>query len=202
MEHLTSYYSREELDTLGFAALGTDVLVSRKASIHSPQCIHLGNHVRIDDFAVLTCGPGAEVRLGDHVHVAAHAALYGGGGILIEDFVTVSGRTSIYSVTDDYSGEVLTNPTVPAHLTGVIRQRVLLSRHVVVGAGSVILPGVTIGEGSATGAMTLVNRDLGPWGIYIGVPARLLRPRSRGLLAAEAELRALEAKDDTAMGGK
>ena len=146
--------------------------------------------------------PDAEVRIGDHVHVAAQAALYGGGGILIEDFVTVSGRTSIYSATDDYSGDVLTNPTVPAHFTRVIRQRVVLRRHVVVGAGGIVLPGVTIGEGSATGAMTLVNRDLDPWGIYVGVPARLLRPRSRGLLAAEAELRALEAKNDTAMGEK
>lgn len=202
MAHLTSYYLSEELDALGLAALGTNVLVSRKASIHSPERIHLGNHVRIDDFAVLTCGPDAEVRIGDHVHVAAQAALYGGGGILIEDFVTVSGRTCIYSATDDYSGDVLTNPTVPAHFTRVIRQRVVLRRHVVVGAGGIVLPGVTIGEGSATGAMTLVNRDLDPWGIYVGVPARLLRPRSRGLLAAEAELRALEAKNDTAPGEK
>ena len=196
MVRVTAYYSSEELDELGLAEHGTDVLVSRKASIYSPERIHVGNHVRVDDFAVLTSGPDEEVRIGDHVHVAAHAALYGGGGILIEDFVTVSGRTSIYSASDDYSGEVLTNPTVPAHLTRVIRQRVVLRRHVVVGAGSIVLPGVTIGEGSATGAMTLVNRDLDPWGIYVGVPARLLRARSRALLAHEAELHVLETGDE------
>ncbi len=196
MVHVTAYFSSEELDALGFAAHGTNVLVSRKASIYCPEHIRIGNHVRVDDFAVLTCGPDAEVMIGNHVHLAAHSALYGGGGILIEDFVTVSGRTSIYSATDDYSGDVLTNPTIPAHLTHVIRRRVVLRRHVVVGAGSVVLPGVTIGEGSATGAMTFVNRDLDPWGIYVGVPARLLRPRSRALLAREAELNVLETDNE------
>jgi galactoside O-acetyltransferase len=202
MAQLTSYYSSEELGGLGLASCGTDVLISRHSVIYRADRICVGNHVRIDDFVLLTGGDATEVRIGDHVHIAAHAALYGGGGLVLEDFVGVSAQTAIYSITDDYSGEVLTNPTVPSRFTRVIRQRVVLRRHVVVGAGSIVLPGVTIGEGSATGAMTLVNRDLDPWGIYVGAPARLLRPRSRGLLAAEAELRALEATNDAAMGGE
>ena len=202
MAQSTSYYSSEELGGLGLASCGTDVLISRNAVIYRADRVCVGNHVRIDDFALLSGGDAAQIRIGDHVHIAAHTALYGGGGLVIEDFVGVSALTAVYSATDDYGGEMLTNPTVPTQFTRVIRQRVVLSRHVVVGAGSVILPGVTIGEGSATGAMTLVNRDLDPWGIYVGAPARLLRPRSRGLLAAEAELRALEAQIDTAMGGK
>jgi galactoside O-acetyltransferase len=189
---LTSYYSREELLGLGLGSCGADVLISRKTSIYSPERLHVGTHVRIDDFVVIACGLGEGVRLGDHVHVAAQAALFGDGGIVLEDFVGVSGRTAIYSATDDYSGDILTNPTVPPHLKHVIRRRVVLGRHVVVGTGSTVLPGVTIGEGSATGAMTLVNRDLDPWGIYVGAPARLLRPRARGLLDREVELKALE----------
>jgi acetyltransferase-like isoleucine patch superfamily enzyme len=196
MPHSTSYYSGQELRGLGLASCGHDVLVSRKASIYSPNHLHIGDHVRIDDFVVIACGPDEDVVLGDHVHIAAHAALFGGGGIVLEDFVGVSGRASIYSVTDDYGGDVLTNPTVPDHLKSIIRRHVLLRRHVLVGASSVVLPGVTIDEGSATGAMTLVNRDLEPWGIYVGIPARLLRPRSRGLLKREAELRDLESQGE------
>lgn len=191
MGRISAYLSDDELDALGLAARGTDVLISRKASVYGPEWLTLGDHVRVDDFAVLSCGP-AGVRLGDHVHIAAHAALYGGGGIVVEDFVTVSGRSSVYSVSDDYGGDVMTNPTVPERFTGVRRSPVTLRRHVVVGAGCVVLPGVTIGEGSTTGAMTLVDEDLAAWGIYVGVPARLLRPRARGLLALEVELRAVE----------
>ncbi len=177
---------------MGLAACGEHVLISRRASVYGADRLYVGHRVRIDDFALITCD--GEVRISDHVHIAAHAALYGGGGIVLEDFVTVSGRSSVYSVTDDYGGDFMTNPTVPADLTGAVRRPVVLRRHVVVGAGSIVLPGVTIEEGSVTGAMTLVNRSLDAWGIYIGVPARLLRPRGRGLLAREATLHALEAR--------
>ena len=157
--------------------------------------------MRIDDFALITCAADRIVNLGDHVHIAAHAALYGGGGIVLGDYVGVSGHSSIYSVTDDYGGLMLTNPTVPARFTSVIRKQVVLQRHVVLGAGSIVLPGVTIGEGSATGAMTLVTHDLEPWGLYVGAPARRLRPRSRQLLTMEAELHALESRDRSHLGG-
>jgi dTDP-4-amino-4,6-dideoxy-D-glucose acyltransferase len=188
----TSYYSTVELHELGLGSCGEDVLISRKASIYVPERVHVGDHVRIDDFVVITCGAKGRVEIGDHVHVAAHAALFGDGDIVLGDFVGVSGRTLVYSATDDYGGDVLTNPTVPDRFKQVIRGRVTLSRHVVLGAGGVVLPGVTIGEGSATGAMTLVNRDLEPWGIYVGSPARLLRPRKTRLLTLEAELRVAE----------
>ena len=186
------YLSRDELGRLGLASCGREVRISRRASIHCPDRIRVGSHVRIDDFVVVTGGLDEAVNLGDHVHIAAHAALYGGGGITIEDYVTVSGRSSVYSVTDDYGGEVMTNPTVPEEFTGVIRRPVVLCRHVVLGAGSIVLPGVQVGEGSAIGAMTLVNRSLEPWGIYVGVPARRLRARSRDLLALAASLAARE----------
>jgi dTDP-4-amino-4,6-dideoxy-D-glucose acyltransferase len=185
-----SYLSPDEVVRLGLASCGEDVRISRMASIYCPEQVHVGSHVRIDDFVVLTSGPEAEVRLGDHVHIAAHAALFGGGGITVEDYVTVSGRCSVYSVTDDYGGEVMTNPTVPEEFTRVVREHVTLRRHVVVGAASVILPGVEVGEGSTTGAMTLVNRSLEPWGIYVGIPARRLCARSRDLLSLEAALEA------------
>lgn len=196
---VTSYHTSAELLRLGLASCGHDVLLSRKASIYAPERLHIGSFVRIDDFVVVSCGSEGEVWIGDHVHVAAHVALFGDAGIVLEDFVGVSGRTSIYSATDDYGGDVLTNPTVPSDLKHVIRGQVRLRHHAVLGAGSIVLPGVTVGEGSATGAMTLVNRDLEPWGIYVGVPARLLRPRSKGLLAAEAALRAREADDAGSM---
>ena len=192
----TSYYTQDEILGLGLGACGDDVLISRKTSIYAPERLFIGSHVRIDDFVLIACGSGEGIRMGNHVHVAAQVALFGDGGIVLEDFVGVSGRSSIYSATDDYGGDVLTNPTVPEHLKRVIRRRVVLGRHVVVGAGSTILPGVTIGEGSATGAMTLVNSDLEPWGIYVGAPARLLRPRARGLLKGEIELQTLEASCD------
>jgi galactoside O-acetyltransferase len=100
----------------------------------------------------------------------------------------LSQRVSIYSATDDYTGTALTNPTVPREYLNVRTAPVHLGRHVIVGSGSVILPGVWIGEGAAVGALSLVHRDLPEWGIYAGTPARRLRDRSKAMLAAEATL--------------
>jgi galactoside O-acetyltransferase len=120
--------------------------------------------------------------------VGAYCLLSAGDGITLGDFSNLSQGIRIYSRSDDYSGEHLTNPTVPAEYTHVTRGRVHLHKHVIVGSGSVILPQVEIGEGSAVGALSLVKRSLDPWGIYAGAPVRRLKARSTKLLALEEDL--------------
>jgi galactoside O-acetyltransferase len=58
---------------------------------------------------------------------------------------------------------------------------------VIIGANSVILPDVTINEGSSVGAMSLVNKTLNSWGIFCGVPVKKLKNRSKHLLKLEKE---------------
>ena len=65
---------------------------------------------------------------------------------------------------------------------------VTLKRHVIIGANSVILPNLTIGEGTSVGALSLVTKDLDPWGIYAGIPVRRLKDRKRDLLEIENRL--------------
>jgi galactoside O-acetyltransferase len=52
----------------------------------------------------------------------------------------------------------------------------------------VILPKLSIGEGSCVGALSLVKKSLDPWGVYFGCPAKRLKDRSRRLLELESEL--------------
>lgn len=185
---MTPYYSEDELNALGLGRCGQDVRVSRKASLYSPGRIFIGHHVRIDDYCVLSAGEGG-IEIGDYVHIAVFCSLIGSGRIVLADFSGLSSRVSVYSSNDDYSGEHLTNPTVPGRYSGVTHADVLLGRHAIVGAGAVILPGVVIGEGAAVGALSLVNKDCIDFGIYIGIPARRIGERSRGLLDLEQQLR-------------
>jgi galactoside O-acetyltransferase len=196
----TSFLTESEVDGLGLGSHGKSILISRFASIHCPERIHLGSHVRIDDFAVLTTGTSGRIDIGSFVHISAFAALFGGGGITIESHVAVSARVSVFTTNDDYSGEHLTNPTVPAEYTGVEIAPVRLGRHAIVGAHSVVLPGTCMGEGVAVGALSLVNESLEAWGIYAGIPARLLKPRSRALLSLEQDHRAATAESVDAAG--
>lgn len=122
------------------------------------------------------------------MHVAVFCSLIGTGRIVLDDFANVSGRVSIYSSSDDFSGEHMTNPTVPPELTNVRSAPVTLCRHVVVGAGAIILPGVELGEAAAVGALSLVKKSVEPFAIYAGVPARRVGARASGCLAFEAVL--------------
>jgi galactoside O-acetyltransferase len=182
----TSFYTREELEEIGFSKIGENVLISRKASIYTPELIEIGDNVRIDDFCIIS----GKIRIGSYVHIAAGCYLFAGEyGIEMEDFSGLSSRVVIYAVTDDYTGKYLTNPTVPSEYRNVIGGKVRLGKHVIVGTGATILPGVTIGEGAAVGAMSLVTKDIQPWKIAVGIPAKEIKERDRSLLQLEEQLK-------------
>lgn len=176
--------SREAIDALGFASVGENVQISDCASFYGVSRITLGNNVRIDDFCVLAAGVGG-ILIGNYVHIAVGSSLIGAGMITMSDFSGLSSRISIYSSSDDYSGATLTNPTVPSEYTGVTHADVFLGKHVIVGSGSVILPGVTIEDGVAVGALSLVSKNCKAFGIYAGNPARRIKERKRDLLDLE-----------------
>lgn len=183
----TSFYTEDELRALGLGACGANVLVSRKSSLYGADAIFIGDDVRIDDFAILSAG--APLRIGSRVHVAAYCGLFARAGLVIDDFVTLSGRVSIYTESDDFLGASLTNPTVgDSYKPGYIRGEVRLRRHAIVGANTTILPGVTLAEGAAIGAHSLVKHDCEPWTVYAGVPARRVRDRRRDALDLERKL--------------
>ncbi|MEO8577161.1 MAG: acyltransferase [Gemmatimonadales bacterium] len=134
---------------------------------------------------MLSAGDGG-IHIGNHVHIAVMGVILGKARIDLEDFANISGRVSIYSSTDDFSGEFMTNPTVPAVYTNVSSSPVRIGRHAIVGAGSVLLPGTILGAGAAVGALSLVRGVLDEFTLYGGIPAVRIRGRSRGLLAREA----------------
>lgn len=192
---MTTFYSREELEALGIKKIGEDVSISRNAVIYHPQLLEIGNHVRIDDFTTVS----GKVVIGDYVHFSQFCGLYGGdAGIYIGDFDGFASRVVIYAISDDYSGNSMIGPMVPErYKTTNIHQAVRLEKLVIVGCTSVILPGVTIGEGSSVGAMSLVTKSLEAWGMYAGIPARRLKDRSKKLLELEAQFLAERKKPDT-----
>ncbi|MBB1603856.1 acyltransferase [Variovorax sp. UMC13] len=176
--------SQDAIKALGFLSAGENLQISDRASFYGVNRIALGNNVRIDDFCVLSAGLGG-ISIGDYVHIAVYSSLIGGGKIELSDFCNISSRVSIYSSNDDYSGGAMTNPTVPDEYTNVTHADVFLDRHVIVGSGSVILPGVTLEEGVAIGALSLINKHCKAFGIYAGNPARRIKERKRDLLSIE-----------------
>ncbi|MBC8114837.1 MAG: acyltransferase [Candidatus Saccharimonas sp.] len=171
-----------------FARIGEDVSIWPLAKIIAPERIEIGDSVIIDDFALLMAGEW--MQIGSFVHIAAFTSVMGGGRFVMDDFAVLSGGVRVYTATDDFTGGCLTGSAVPAPYRIAERSRVEIGKHAIVGASSVILPGVKIGEGAAIGANSLVTKDCEPWTIYFGSPAKPHRPRrSDRILELEAQLR-------------
>lgn len=156
----------------------------QKCSIYGAGNICIGNNVRIDDFCVLS----GKIEIGNNVHIAVGVLLFGGNdGITIEDFVGISSRSAVYAASDDYSGMALTNPTIPDEYRNIYGGQVTFKKHSLIVTGCTVLPNVTVEEGTSVGSMSLVNKSINAWGIYIGIPCRKIRNRCMNLLELEKE---------------
>ena len=107
------------------------------------------------------------------------------GGIVFEEFSGIAHGVKLYSSSDDYSGNSLTNPTIPSKYKTENIKSIRLGKHSIIGSSSVILPGVDIGEGVAVGAMSLVTKNLDDWSIYFGIPVKKIKNRSKKILELE-----------------
>jgi len=182
------YYTSSDLKKVGFKSIGDNVSIAKSCTIIGVENISIGNNVRIDGYCTIIAVGEGFIEIGSYIHIGSYCLLIGGSGIVMKDFSGISQGVKIYSRSDDYSGKYLTNPTVPKKYTGLIKGKVTLSKHVIIGSSSVILPNVFIGEGSAVGAQSLVNKSLDSWGIYFGAPARRFKNRDKRLLKLEKQL--------------
>lgn len=186
------YYTEHDLKEAGFKSLGRNVQIARNCVVIGLENIEIGNNVRIDAFSCLIATGSGHLKIGSYVHVGGYCHLSAGAGITLADFSGLSQGVRIYSKSDDYSGNHMTNATVPEKYKGIATGPVNLGRHVILGSGCVVLPNLCIGEGCAVGALSLVVKTLEPWGVYFGSPAVKLKSRSKRLLELEEQFHADE----------
>jgi galactoside O-acetyltransferase len=190
---MNSFFSDEELQELGLKAYGKNVLISKKCSIYGASNIQIGNNVRIDDFCILS----GRIVIGSNIHISAYTGIFAGHtGVFIEDYATISSRIMVYAESDDYTGETMTNPMIPDEYRGVTKAAVTIRKNVIVGSGCTILPGVTIDEGASVGSMSLVNKSLEAWSVYVGIPCRKIKDRKKHLLELEKKSEELYSQDE------
>lgn len=166
-----------------FRVVGDNVIVHDLARILYPENIEIGSNVIIDDFVFI--GVRGRLVIGNNVHIAGFVSVVGHADIVIQDFSGVSWGSRLFSSSDDFRGYGLTGPTVPVEFRNVKHAPINLGRHVILGANTVVLPGVTIGEGTSVGANCVVHRDLSAWRIYAFHPLREIGARSQQLLEKE-----------------
>lgn len=178
-----AYLSENSIKKMGFKKIGNSVQISDKACIYNCDQIEIGNYSRIDDFCVLS----GKIEIGNFCHITPMCLVAGGKpGIKLFDFCTLAYGVKVFAQSDDYSGETMVNSLIPKKFKNEKFSSVSLGKHVIIGAGSIVFPGVHIAEGCAIGAMTLVNRSTETWGVYVGNPARRAKERKKDLLVLES----------------
>ncbi|WP_316353882.1 acyltransferase [Candidatus Trichorickettsia mobilis] len=128
--------------------------------------IEFGNNIIIDDFVFIYAKN--KMKFSNFVHIASFATIIGVDYFEMQDFTAISIGCKVLTATDDFKSWGFGNSTINAKYRNVTKAPVILEKFSIVGANAVILPGVTIGEGVAVGAGSIVTKDLAPWGVYIG----------------------------------
>ncbi|RTQ50620.1 acyltransferase [Hymenobacter gummosus] len=161
---------------------GEDVFISARVEIRRPHLVSVGSHVAIDSGVYLTTA----ADIGDYVHLSPYLTIIGGAQstLVVEDFVTIAAGSRLICGSDRFMGDGFTSVTVPEEFRDTVDfGTIRCQRFAGIGTNVVIMPNVTIGEGSVVGACSLVTKDTEPWTVYVGVPARpvKMRPRAKML---------------------
>jgi galactoside O-acetyltransferase len=170
-----------------FKTIGHNVMVYEPVTIIKPEMISLANHIIISEFAYINGGLGTFI--GNHIHIAAQSCISGGGYFIMEDFVGIAAGAKVITGSALFDGEGLTNPTLPREFQNFKRSFVIMKKHSIIATNVVVQPGVVIGEGAVVGSGSVVTKDLDPWSIYMGIPAKKVKDRNpENILRLEKEL--------------
>ena len=157
--------------------LGEGAIIGKCVRIRRPESCVIGDHVIIDDFVYVGCA----LEIGSYSHVAANVNMSGGGQRLkIGDYVGIASGCSFHVASSDYMSASFELPTIPEQYRyGGLSEEIVLEDHVLLGAHTVVLPGVHLPEGFASAAHTVIRkRSFQPWTLYGGYDCRRMFKRN------------------------
>lgn len=160
-----------------FKEMGKNVVIYEPVTIINPKEIIIKNNVLISEYSFLTGGLG--LCIGNYIHISSQSIISGGGYCILEDFVGLSAGVRIITGSEDVNGKALTNPTIPEKYRSFYRSFVICKKHSFLATNVIVQPGVTIGEGAVVGSGSVVTKDIEPWTINFGIPAKPIKQRSR-----------------------
>jgi dTDP-4-amino-4,6-dideoxy-D-glucose acyltransferase len=165
--------NENELTSLGFGQIGKNVRIHERASIYGTENIFLGDDIRIDDFVVIIAT--GSLRVGSRCSIHNFCFFGAKKGITIGDDCTFAPGVKVFSSNDDYLSDSGHGVFVDSAKEKRIEAPVLISNSTLVGAGSVILPGVQIGQAVSIAALSLVKNDIESRQLMAGIPEKAIK---------------------------
>jgi acetyltransferase-like isoleucine patch superfamily enzyme len=166
------------------AILLGNLIFEEKVTIHNFAYLHAGlidttaEYIKIGSASTILPlaqihSWGGYVEIGKMCSINANTILYGTGGIRVGNMVRIAAHTVIVA-----SSHRFDSIDIPIKEQGITAKGITIEDDVWIGAGCCILDGVTIGQGAIIAAGAVVNKDVAPYSIVGGVPAKVIRNRS------------------------
>ncbi|OGD93680.1 hypothetical protein A2697_01690 [Candidatus Curtissbacteria bacterium RIFCSPHIGHO2_01_FULL_41_44] len=155
-----------------FKKIGKNVVFEKGVLVFHPENITIGDNVYIGHNAIIKGYYKNEMIIGNNCWIGQNAFLHSGGGLVLAEAVGIG--PGVIILTHYHKVENLNKPIIA---TSQIYKKVIIETGCDIGVGSIILSGVTIGKYSLVGAGSVVTKDVKPYSIVVGNPARLLRKR-------------------------
>jgi dTDP-4-amino-4,6-dideoxy-D-glucose acyltransferase len=175
-----------EYDYSKLISVGTNTFISANVEIRRPHLVQVGSHVAIDTGFYLT----TQAEIGDYIHIAPYITCIGGatGKLIMKDFTTIAAGCRLICSGDHHMGAGLIGPTIPEkYRDDVTYGNITLERFASIGTNSVVMPGITLAEGSVLGACSFLTKNTEPWTIYVGTPAKAVKIRPREKMISYAK---------------
>lgn len=155
--------------------LGMNTLIEQGVIFRFPKNVFLDDFVLIDKHVLLEAG---KVVIGKRVHIAENCCISGGGVFIMEDYSCMAQSSAVVTATDTpANGYRGTGPMIPWEQRFVVIGKVSIKKDAFIGMAARILNDVVIGEGAVVAACSLVRKDVAPWNIVAGIPAKSIGTR-------------------------
>lgn len=158
-----------EPDRTGLKAIGKNVRFEDDVRLLSPERVSIGDDVLLM-YGVYVSPCGAHITIGSNTHFAPYGVLY--GPLTIGSNVAVAAHVVFASVGHGYD-----RVDVPMVDQPPTSRQIVIEDDVWIGANAVIIGGVTVGTGTIVGAGAVVTKDVPPFSVVGGTPARVIRDR-------------------------
>lgn len=147
------------------------------AILYKPEAIEIGNNFNLGTYCTLYCQDpekGSKILIGNNVSLNYNVSLNAdsSGEIVIGDDVLIGPMTIFRASNHNFDSIDL-----PIRKQGHTAGKIVIENNVWIGANVIVLPNVKIGESSIIGAGSIVTKDIPPFSIAVGNPAKVIRTR-------------------------
>ena len=156
--------------------IGNQVQLLRNVNLdarwHSNNRIYLGDLVSLEQGVDIRALNNTSVEIHEGTFIGPYVCITGSGNIKIGKNCLIAAQTGLFA-----NNHIFSDPTENINSQGVTREGIVIEDDCWLGSGVKVLDGVTIGEGSIIGAGAVVTKDIPPFSVAVGVPAKVVRSR-------------------------